>query len=240
MFSYDTIINNQYRFQSVFHDYDFIFKVAAEECLGSLEELQISPTSILIQGHFPLLPELQQTYPKAIIDYKPGFNSLIEISSSYGLIISVGQFQWINDPVAYLNTIKSILNPNGIFYGIFPGENSFKALHDALIKAEMVLRKGAAQRTVPMISASDTLSLMQIAAFANPLVHVVSLELHHNTIYDLMNDIRGMGASNPLSDRPKQFAPKKLFSLANSYLTQRKNYIESIVDLIVMTGHKLI
>lgn len=238
MFSYDIILNNQKRFQSLFPECDFIFKVAAEECLGSLPELQISPTSILVLGHFPLMSALQETYPDAAIKYKPEFTPLIDTVLSYDLIISVGQFQWINDPVAYLNAIKSILNPKGVFYGIFPGEDSLKNLHEALIKAEMVLRKGASQRTIPMISASDTLSLMQAATFTNPLVHVVSLELHHTTIHDLINDIRGMGGGNPMSNRPKDFAPKKLFSLANSYLTERKGYIESIIDLIVMTGHK--
>jgi NADH dehydrogenase [ubiquinone] 1 alpha subcomplex assembly factor 5 len=238
MFSYDVIFQNHRRFQSVFKQHDFIFKVASEECLESLSELQIAPTSILILGHFPLIEQLQQTYPNATINYKPEFNPTLETTSTYDLIISIGQFQWINDPITYLNTIKSILKPKAVFYGIFPGEDSFKALHKALIKAEMVLRNGASQRIIPMVSASDTLSLMQAAAFKNPLVHIASLELHHNTIYDLMNDIKGMGGSNPLSDRPKEFAPKKLFSLANSYLIERKNDIESIIDLIVMIGHK--
>lgn len=236
MFSYETIQRNQARFSTRLPDHDFIYQVAAEECMASLSELSLTPSSILILGHFPLLETLQMTYPSASIDYRDGFEPNITSETSYDIIISIGQLQWINDPLSYLTTIKTMMNSNGVFYGIFPGEDSFKEVHKALIKADMTLSKGAPQRIIPMISASDALNLMQAAHLGNPLVHVVSLELQHNTLIELLNDIRYMGAGNPFSDRSENKTPKKLFALADFHLKGRHPYIESTVDLVVMIG----
>lgn len=238
MFSYETIFHNQHRFKSYLNDHDFLFKVAAEECMASLTESTLTPNSVLVLGYFPLLDTLKHRYPNATIDTYPQFTPVIPTQTKYDLIISLGQFQWINDPEHYLKTLYSILNPNGFFYGIFPGEDSLKELHSALIKAEMVLTKGAAQRIIPMISASDTLQLIQLAKFSNPLVHVVSIELQHDSIFELINDLRCMGVSNPLMNRSKIFAPKKLFSLADHHLKRKHDCVETTIDLVVMMGQK--
>jgi hypothetical protein len=218
--------------------HDFLFKMAADECLSSLSETNISPQSILILGYFPLMAELGKAYPASTIQYCPNFTSDIHTSQVYDLILSIGQLQWINDPITYLNTFNSILNVNGMLYGIFPGEHSFKNLHEALIQAELTLRNGANQRVIPMISASDTLSMLQISGFTQPLVHITSLELHHHSINELMDDIRSMGGSNPLDQRSKYFAPKALFSLANTLLTKQQHPLKTPVDLITMSGYK--
>lgn len=236
MFSYETIQRNQARFAKLLPEHDFIYKAAAEECIASLSELFLNPSSILILGHFPLLETLQANYPSATIDYRDGFVPEFQATDTYDIIISTGQLQWINDPLSYLQIIKTMLNSNGVFYGIFPGEDSFKEVHKALIKADMTLSKGAPQRIIPMISASDALNLMQAANLGNPLVHVVSLELQHNTLIELLNDIRYMGSGNPFSDRSGHKTPKKLFALADFHLKGRHPYIESTVDLVVMIG----
>jgi SAM-dependent methyltransferase len=236
MFSYDTIHKNQARFADFLPDHDFMYQVASEECQASLAELSITPTSILILGHYPGIEALKTAYPTAKIDHYPGFISEPYNEKTYDVILSMGQLQWINDPLAYLKTIKTKLAQNGVFYGIFPGEDSFKELHKALIKADMILTKGDSQRVIPMISASDALNLMQAAHIKNPLVHVVSLELQHNTAVELLNDIRYMGAGNPFRDRASHFAPKKLFALTDFHLKGRHPHIETTVDLVVMIG----
>jgi hypothetical protein len=236
MFSYETIQKNQARFAKFLPEHNFIYHVAAEECVASLSELSLNPSSILILGHFPLLDTLQTSYPSASIDYRDGFIPEFKAETTYDIIISTGQLQWINDPLTYLHSLKSMLNAGGVLYGIFPGEDSFKELHKALIKADMTLSKGAPQRIIPMISASDALNLMQAAHLGNPIVHVVSLELQHNTLIELLNDIRYMGAGNPFSDRSEHRTPKKLFGLADFHLKGNHPYIETTVELVVMVG----
>jgi SAM-dependent methyltransferase len=236
MFSYDTIHKNQARFADYLPDHDFMYQVASEECSASLTELSITPSSILILGHYPGIEVLRTAYPAATIDHQPGFIPQISAETTYDVILSIGQLQWINDPLSYIKNLKTMLAPGGVFYGIFPGEDSFKELHKALIKADMILTKGASQRVIPMISASDALNLMQAAHIGNPLVHVVSLELQHNTAVDLLNDIRYMGAGNPLSERASHFAAKKLFALTDFHLKGRHPHIETTVDLVVMIG----
>ncbi|MDP3936071.1 MAG: hypothetical protein Q8Q56_03705, partial [Alphaproteobacteria bacterium] len=151
MFSYDMIHKNQARFAKLLPEHDFIYQVAAEECMASLSELSLKPSSILILGYFPLFETLQTTYATSTIEYREGFVPDINTETKYDIIISIGQLQWINDPLSHLTILKSILNSDGVFYGIFPGEDSFKEVHKALIKAEMALSKGASQRIIPMI-----------------------------------------------------------------------------------------
>lgn len=238
MFSYDIIHYNQRRFASSLPNYNFIFKVAAEECLASLSQLNLHPSSILVLGHFPLLKQLYTLHPQALVDYRDGFHPDLKLTQTYDIIISIGQLQWHNNPIGYLNALHTALTSKGAVYVIFPGENSLKELHTALVNAEILLTQKASQRVIPMISASDALRLMQTAQFTNPLVHVTSIELQHDSIFDLMQDVRNMGASNPMTDRATSIPPKKLFSLADSSLKKRQAFIKSSIDLVAMVGRK--
>ncbi len=232
MFSYERIQKNLKRYQDRISDHDFLHQIAAEECLASLIELSMKPASVLILGHFPLLESIKKIYPDASYRILDGFHPNLQEPQKFDLIISIGQIQWLNDPQGYLFQVQSLLNKHGVFYAVFPGEDSFKEIHKGLIQAEMKLINGAHQRIIPMISASDALNLLQAIKFTNPLVHVVSIELHHDTVVDLLKDIKAMGGGNPF-DAPATVTPKRLFALANQYVAINSHHIESNVDLVV-------
>lgn len=236
MFSYEKIQTNLKRSKPLLTEHAFLHQIAAEECIASLSELSINPTSILILGHFPAFDTLKESYSNATCRVLDGFTTNLEDLPIYDLIISIGQIQWLNHPEDYLNQIRSILNEHGVFYAVFPGEDSFKELHKALVQAEMKLINGAHQRMIPMISASDALTLLQHTKFTNPLVHVVSIELQHDTVVDLLKDLRNMGGGNPFKAQAT-VTPKRLFALANQYVASNSTYIESTVDLVVMIAH---
>lgn len=234
MFLYETIQKNHARFAAHLSEHDFLHRIAAEVCIASLSELLLTPTSILILGHFPLIDTLKQAYPTATYQASDDFHPDLHVAGKYDIIISIGQLQWINEPQDYLSQIRNALNEKGTFYAVFPGDDSFKELHKALVQAEMKLTNGVHQRMIPMISASDALNLLQHTKFTNPLVHVVSIELQHNTLIDLLKDLRHMGGGNPLQDQAT-FTPKHLFATADQYARrQDSSYIESTVDLVVM------
>lgn len=233
MFSYERIQTNLKRSDPFLSEHDFLHQIAAEECIASLSELSINPTSIMILGHFPGLMALKENYPNATYHILDGFHPNLQDLPKFDLIISIGQIQWLNDPVDYLNQARTCLHAQGVFYAVFPGEDSFKELHKALVQAEMKLINGAHQRMIPLISASDALTLLQHAKFTNPLVHVVSIELHHDTVVDVLKDLRHMGGGNPLSS-PATSTPKRLFALANQYISSQSSHVETTVDLVVM------
>lgn len=236
MFSYERIQTNLKRSKPLLSDHAFLHQIAAEECIVSISELSIHPDSILILGHFPAIDTLQKNYPHATYRVLDGFTPNLDDLPKYDLIISIGQIQWLNNPADYLNQVRSILNHKGVFYAAFPGEDSFKELQKALVQAEIKLINGAHQRMIPMISASDALTLLQHTKFTNPLVHVISIELQHDTVVDLLKDLKHMGGGNPFKAQATS-TPKRLFALANQYIASKSTYIESTVDLVVMIAH---
>lgn len=236
MFSYERIQTNLKRSKPLLTEHAFLHQIAAEECIASLSALPIHPASILILGHFPVIDTLKESYPYATYRVLDGFTPNLDDLPKYDLIISIGQIQWLNNPEGYLNQIRSILNEQGVFYAVFPGEDSFKELHKALVQAEVKLTKGAHQRMIPMISASDALTLLQHTKFTNPLVHVVSIELQHDTVVDLLKDVKHMGGGNPFKAQAT-VTPKRLFALANDYIASDSTHVESTVDLVVMIAH---
>lgn len=233
MFSYDRIQTNLKRYAPYLKDNDFLHQIAAEECIASLSELSFQPSSVLILGHFPDIKALKKSYPNAKYTVLDGFHPDLSNLERHDLIISIGQLQWLNDPLDYLGQLRNLLNEGGVFYGICPGEDSFKELHKALIQAEMKLTNGAHQRLIPIISANDALNLLQAAKFKNPLVHVVTVELQHDSVVDVLKDLKHMGGGNPLQV-PATTTPKHLFALANQFATKDSSYIETTVELIVM------
>ncbi len=236
MFSYERIQTNLKRSKPPLSEHAFLHQIAAEECIASLSALSIHPASILVLGHFPAIDTLKESYPNATYHVLDGFTSNLEDLQKYDLIISIGQIQWLNNPEDYLTQVRHILNELGIFYAVFPGEDSFKEVHKALVQAEMQLINGAHQRMIPMISASDALTLLQHTKFTNPLVHVVSIELQHDTVVDLLKDLKHMGGGNPFKAKAT-ITPKRLFALANQHISSNFAYIESTVDLVVMIAH---
>lgn len=52
-----------------------------------------------------------------------------EYQKKYDLIISNASFQWLDNPVDFIKSIKSHLNPNGIFAFTLFGKNNFKELN---------------------------------------------------------------------------------------------------------------
>lgn len=238
MFSEIQIQYNQTRFQHNFSDADYLFHVASEDVLDFLPTLPHPPKNILILGHFPLLDMLQKAYDTCHVVHNPTFSEVPETTTdmAYDVIISLGQLHWTNDPVRYLQTLNSALTPHGKLWVTFVGEDSFSALRHALIHADIAVYGGAYARIIPMITASDGLQIIREAGAKEPIVSRNRLELKHDSLHDLMTDLRYMGGGNALKERAKHPTSRRVFQMAEAALTRKQSVISTHVDLITISG----
>lgn len=116
-------------------------------------------------------------------------------------IVSNLSLQWVNDLPGALVQIRNTLKPDGLFLAAVLGGESLRELRDSLMQAELAVTGGASPRISPFIDMRDMGALMQRAGFALPVVDSDMITVDYPHALKLMQDLRGMGASNATRNR---------------------------------------
>lgn len=119
-------------------------------------------------------------------------------AQSLNLITSSLSLQYINDLPGLLAQIKYALKPDGLFAANLIGGATLHELRESLLLAETELTGGATARVLPFINVQQMGSLLQRAGFALPVVDMDSLTVRYDHIFDVIKDLRAMGATNCL------------------------------------------
>ncbi|MBI3440330.1 MAG: methyltransferase domain-containing protein [Proteobacteria bacterium] len=122
-------------------------------------------------------------------------------SCSLDAVISNLTLHWVNDLPGALVQIKQALKPDGLFLAALLGGESLRELRQCLMEAEMAVSGGASPRVSPFIDPRDMGALMQRAGFALPVIDSDTITVHYSSLLKLMQDLRGMGASNATYNR---------------------------------------
>lgn len=123
---------------------------------------------------------------------------------SVDLIVSALSLQFVNDLPGGLVQIRRALAPDGLFLATLPGAGTLTELRDSLTRAELEMTGGAAARVLPFADTRDLGSLLQRAGFALPVTDLDTLTVRYSTMFDLVADLRAMGATNILKDRSRK------------------------------------
>ena len=123
--------------------------------------------------------------------------------ASVNLALSPLSLHLVNDLPGYLIQIRRALLPDGLFLAAIPGSGTLQELRDVLLTAEVELTGGASPRIIPFADVRDVGALLQRAGFALPVTDVETYTVRYDSIFPLMQDLRAMGMSNPLSDRSR-------------------------------------
>jgi SAM-dependent methyltransferase len=118
--------------------------------------------------------------------------------ASFDLVVSAGVFDQVNDLPGALTLIRRVLRPDGLFLGAFLGGSSLATLKAAFRAARPDRPVARVHPAVDLRSAGD---LLARAGFALPVADVETLTVRYAGIGRLLEDLRGMGASNLLTDR---------------------------------------
>jgi len=225
---------HQKRAAPQFQDHAFLFNHVADEITSRLQDikknftkpLQLSAQPLPCPGKHIACLEEQVNLPER----------------TYDLILSCLQLHWVNDLPGFLRKIYQSLEPEGLFIGALFGGNTLHELRQSFIQAEVALKGGASPRIAPMLHPSDAPQLLKKAGFFMPVVDCETNTVTYSSLNKLMRDIRGMGETNNLLDRPKSFTPRSLFMITeNIYrkvFSSREPILPATFDIIYLTGWK--
>ncbi len=132
----------------------------------------------------------------------------------FDLVASVLSLHWVNDLPGTFSQIRRALKPNGLFLCAVLGAGSLDELRQALLAAEIEVRGGASPRVSPFMDARDAGSLLQRADFALPVVDTDRIVLSYADPFAMMTELRGMGESNAVAERSRNFTARAVIEAA--------------------------
>jgi SAM-dependent methyltransferase len=141
--------------------------------------------------------------------------------ASLDLVVSGLALQLVNDLPGTLAQIRHALKPDGLLLASLFGGATLRELREAWILAEDEIAGGASPRVAPFADVRDLGALLQRAGFALPVVDADVVTVTYSSPLALMQDIKGMGASNMLTDRSRKPVTRDLLSRAAEIYVER-------------------
>jgi len=139
-------------------------------------------------------------------------------AADYDLIVSLLDLQTVNDVPGFLGNLRRHLAPDGLVIAAAIGGRTLTELRDAFLAADVEILGGVAPRVAPMIDVRDAGGLLQRAGFALPVTDLETHTVRYSTPLALFDDLRALGATNPLSSRdPRLLTPRHLMRAAEIY-----------------------
>lgn len=233
IFDRKRVVQHRDRAADDFNRYDFLIRAAAERLVDRLDDTtRRFPFALDIGSH---TGQLQQ-----MLAGRGGIRTLIstELSEallrkndadlrvvadeeylpfapeSFDLALSALSLHWVNDLPGALLQIRRSLKQDGLFLAIVFGGQTLKELRISLELAMLEIEGGIAANISPFVDVRDAGNLLQRAGFTLPVVDMESLTVTYDTIFSLMEDLRGMGESNALIHARKQFTRRSVFERA--------------------------
>ncbi len=159
---------------------------------------------------------------------------------SLDLVTSSLALHWVNDLIGTLIQIRRALKPDGLFAGALFGGGTLTELRQSLTEAETRARGGAGPRVSPFVDAHDGAALLQRAGFALPVVDTDKVTVRYANPLKLLADVRAMGESAALIDRPAAPLTKRIVADMSAIYTERfsdpDGRIVATFEIITLTG----
>ena len=161
-------------------------------------------------------------------------------SQSLDLVVSTLALHWTNDLVGALVQARLALKPDGLFIGAFLGGATLTELRQALLAAESEISGGAAFRVSPFADAFDAAALLQRAGFALPVADVDRVEVRYSSPLGLLKDLRAMGETSVLMDRPRKPLSRRVLARALEIYAERfsgpDGKVVASFEILTVTG----
>lgn len=203
-----------------------VLKNALGDCrvIGQLIEADDSPAMLSGAGpHLVCDPEWLPVAPNSV-----------------DAVFSLLHLQWINDLPGALIQIRQALKPDGLFLGILPGARTLQELRHCLADAELEIAGGISPRVSPFVEVRDAGALLQRAGFALPVVDSDLVHVSYPNVWVLMQELRAMGETNALMQRPRHFTRRSIFVRAAELYTARhgdaEGRITATVEFVTLTA----
>ena len=121
--------------------------------------------------------------------------------ASLDLVVSGLALHSANDLPGVLSQIRRALKPDGLFLAALLGGETLIELRQVFAQAESEIDGGASPRVAPFADLRQLGALLQRAGFALPVTDVEHVTVRYSSAFDLMHELRRMGAANTLVAR---------------------------------------
>jgi SAM-dependent methyltransferase len=149
--------------------------------------------------------------------------------ASLDLVVSGLSLHLIDDLPGALIQIRQALRPDGLLLAALLGGRTLAELREAWLLAEDEMAGGASPRVAPFADVRDLGGLLQRAGFALPVVDSDTVPVTYANPLALMQDLKGMGASNMLSDRRRVPVARGLVMRAAEIYVERNGLADGRV-----------
>lgn len=133
---------------------------------------------------------------------------------AFDLVLSIGCLDSVNDLPGALTLIRRSLRPDGLFLAAFAGAGSLPRLRSVLRTAEDAHGFAPSPRIHPQIDVRAAGDLLGRAGFALPVADSESVTVRFPSLFHLIADLRGMGATNILHARSPRTLHRAILGMA--------------------------
>jgi len=159
---------------------------------------------------------------------------------SVDLVVSALSLHWVDDLVGAMIQIRRALKPDGLFLGALFGGATLTELRQCLTEAEVDLTGGAGPRVSPFLDGYDGAALLQRAGFALPVADVDTLTVRYDHPLKLLADLRAMGETNVLLERPGRPLTRRVLARACELYAERfassDGRVTATFEIVTLTG----
>jgi SAM-dependent methyltransferase len=124
--------------------------------------------------------------------------------ASIDLAVSVLALHTVNDLPGTLVQVRRALKPDGLFLAALLGGDTLTELRQSFALAEAEIMGGVSPHVAPFGDVRELGALLQRAGFALPVADVDRVTVRYSSVFSLMHDLRGMGATKVLIERRRR------------------------------------
>ena len=137
------------------------------------------------------------------------------LPEGFGLICAIGTLDTVNALPLALRLLAAALEPGGLLIGAISGGETLPLLRRAMAAADRTAG-GASAHIHPRIEASALAPLLGDAGLVRPVVDIDRVDVTYSSFDRLIDDLRRMGATNVLSERPRTGLGKAALAAARA------------------------
>jgi SAM-dependent methyltransferase len=235
---------------------DFLLKHAAQDLIERLAAVKRDFVTCLDIGTpGPVLAEALAAGGKQVVRLSPlaqtighahvlnavGDEEALPLAPrSFDLAVSVLALHAVNDLPGALIQIRQCLKPDGLLLACLCGGRTLHELRSAFAIAETEIMGGISPRVAPFVDVRDMGGLLQRAGYALPVADIEPLNVRYDSLFNLMADLRAMGATNTLVERARKPPRRKVLMRAAEIYAERfsdpDGRIRATFELLFISG----
>ena len=144
---------------------------------------------------------------------------IVPRADAFDLILAMGTLDTIDDLPAALGALAGSLRPGGLLIGAMSGGDTLPQLRAAMRVADQASGEAVAH-VHPRIAPAALVSLLGNAGLERAVVDIDRVRATYSSLAKLVGDLRAMGATNILVERPRRSLSRAAYAAAAAAFEQ--------------------